>query len=185
MADPLSVVGLAAGLVSLGIQVADGISSYLDAIKSRSDEIASVERNLTGIKLILAELESVCSQTQAQQPASGKLKRCIEACTAELAYFDDLSSIIQGGTGNPDAKLRQRLRGKHQQLVYSLKHRPRVERLESRIRKLHGSLQTSLQAVVLLVSPLPLLHRGPLIGVTAISRYHPLVSWRVCTRKLR
>ncbi|KAK8001061.1 hypothetical protein PG991_013283 [Apiospora marii] len=149
MADPLSVAGLAAGLVSLGLQVAGGISSYLDAIKSRSDELASVERGLNGIRIILTELESACSQSQAQQPASGKLNRCIEACTAELNSFDDLSSITQGATGTHDPKFRQRLREKHQQLVYPLKHRPRVERLESRIRKLHGTLQTSLQAVAL------------------------------------
>ncbi|KAK8062984.1 hypothetical protein PG997_015081 [Apiospora hydei] len=149
MADPLSVAGLAAGLVSLGLQVAGGIASYLDAIKGRSDELASVARDFGGIRLTLAELESICSHNQAQQNASGKLRRCIEACKTDLATFDDISSIPQGATQSPDAKFYQKLQEKHRQLVYPLKHRPRVEKFESRIHKLHGSLQTSLQAVVL------------------------------------
>jgi hypothetical protein len=50
MADPLSIIGTAAGLVSLGLQVYGGIKDYLDAIQTSQEDIAGIHRHATGLK---------------------------------------------------------------------------------------------------------------------------------------
>jgi hypothetical protein len=46
MADPLSIAGTVAGLVSLGLQVCGGITQYLDAIKCLAEELSSARRQV-------------------------------------------------------------------------------------------------------------------------------------------
>lgn len=50
MADPISVAGLVTGVISLGLQVAGGLSNYLDAVKGRSEELHSVKQQATNMK---------------------------------------------------------------------------------------------------------------------------------------
>ncbi|KAK6858021.1 hypothetical protein PG995_005720 [Apiospora arundinis] len=156
MADPLSVAGLAAGVVSLGLQVASGIASYLDAIKGRQEEVASVKRELDSITSTLQRLDSICSQPQAQHPASTRLRQSIEACRIELDNFGNIPACIQSpnprqgpsnSAQNVDARLFKKLRETQENLAYPLRHAPKVQKLASRLRNLRQSLQTSLQEV--------------------------------------
>ncbi|KAK6836182.1 hypothetical protein PG987_006677 [Apiospora arundinis] len=131
MADPLSVAGLAAGVVSLGLQVASGITSYLDAIKGRQEEVASVKRELDSITSTLQRLDSICSQPQAQHPASTRLRQSIEACRIELDNFGNTPACIQSlnpqqgpsnSAQNVDARLFKKLRETQEHLAYPLTH---------------------------------------------------------------
>ncbi|KAK8859911.1 hypothetical protein PGQ11_010645 [Apiospora arundinis] len=161
MADPLSVAGLAAGVVSLGLQVASGITSYLDAIKGRQEEVASVKRELDSITSTLQRLDSICSQTQAQHPASTILRQSIEACRIELDNLGNIPACIQSlnpqqgpssSTQNVDARLFKKLMETQEHLAYPLRHAAKVQKLASQLRNLRESLQTSLQEVTIELS---------------------------------
>ena len=57
MGDPFSAAGTAVGIISLGIQVCQGLVSYYDKWKSFDDDIAQIQDRLNGLKQTLENLE--------------------------------------------------------------------------------------------------------------------------------
>lgn len=57
MADPFSAAGTAVGIISLGIQVCQSLSSYYDKWKSFDDDIAHTQDKLDGLRKTLENLE--------------------------------------------------------------------------------------------------------------------------------
>lgn len=121
-----------------------------------------MKRELDSIASTLQILDSICSQPQAQHPASTRLKQRIEACRVELGSIDSIPASFQSlnlqhgpsnSAQNVDARLFKKLRETQEHLAYPLRDGPEVEKLASRLRNLRKSLQTSLQEVTLLVFP--------------------------------
>lgn len=46
MAEALGVAASASGIVSLGLQVAGGITSYIDAVKARKEDVAAASTSV-------------------------------------------------------------------------------------------------------------------------------------------
>ena len=57
MADPASVVGTAVGVISLGIQVCQGLVSYYEKWRSFDDDIAHLHAKIDGLRITLENLE--------------------------------------------------------------------------------------------------------------------------------
>lgn len=57
MGDPFSAAGTAVGIVSLGIQVCQGLVSYYDKWKSFDDDIAQLRTKLDGLSQTLKHLD--------------------------------------------------------------------------------------------------------------------------------
>lgn len=57
MADPASVVGTTVGVISLGIQVCQGLVSYYEKWKSFDDDIAHLHASIDGLRITLKNLE--------------------------------------------------------------------------------------------------------------------------------
>lgn len=57
MGDPFSAAGTAVGIVSLGVQVCQGLISYYDKWKSFDDDIAQIQVKLNGLSMTLENLE--------------------------------------------------------------------------------------------------------------------------------
>lgn len=57
MADPVSVVGTAVGVISLGIQVCQGLVSYYEKWKSFDDDIAHLHARIDELRITLKNLE--------------------------------------------------------------------------------------------------------------------------------
>ena len=57
MTDPASVVGTAVGVISLGIQVCQGLVSYYEKWKSFDDDIANLHAGINGLRITLENLE--------------------------------------------------------------------------------------------------------------------------------
>ncbi|KAK8137066.1 hypothetical protein PG984_005006 [Apiospora sp. TS-2023a] len=157
MADTvICVAGLAAGVVSLGLQVTGGITSYLDAIKGRQEEITSVKRDLDRIVSTLHRLRDIFSQPRAKHLTDANLQHHIVTCLVDLVGFGDIPECItfvnqwsQSNTHSLDGEFFQKLKNAQGQVMYPLKHRSKVQKLESRLHKLQESLQTSLQKAML------------------------------------
>lgn len=58
MGDPFSAAGTAVGIVSLGIQVFQGLISYYDKWKTFDDDIAQIQVKLDGLSKTLENLET-------------------------------------------------------------------------------------------------------------------------------
>lgn len=59
MTDPATVVGTAVGVISLGIQVCQGLVSYYEKWKSFDDDIANLHAGIDGLRTTLENLEFI------------------------------------------------------------------------------------------------------------------------------
>ncbi|KAF7885203.1 hypothetical protein EAF00_011021 [Botryotinia globosa] len=67
MSDPLSAASGAVGIISLGIQVSQGLVKYCSQVKNFTSEIATFKAKAESIDGILHNLESVLKKTEREQ----------------------------------------------------------------------------------------------------------------------
>ncbi len=132
MADPLSIAGLAAGLVSLGIQVCGGITQYMDALDCREQDMASVkqqnlslERTLRAVKASLAQL-----QDGDYQEAAAAVRDCVAGCNTELQALQALVADLSDCDVSPTAGRRDKIKSQGKRLLYPFS-RPKLDQLET------------------------------------------------------
>jgi chromosome segregation ATPase len=146
MADPLSVAGLATGVVSLGLQVCGGITSYLDALKCREQDIASARQQTDCLDKALQVVEASLPQPQQEHQApTAAVRGCLDSCSQELEALQTLVAQLAG----PDQALsggREKIQALSKKLCYPF-NRPKIEQLEMRLRNTNATLQLALQAL--------------------------------------
>ena len=93
MSDPISVAGTAVGVLSLGIQVFQGLLEYYRAWQGQSEEIKSTLESIACEQLILELLQS----TLAEQPSgfTASVVPVEECITQAGAEFRKLEQILQ------------------------------------------------------------------------------------------
>ncbi|GAW19705.1 hypothetical protein ANO14919_091940 [Xylariales sp. No.14919] len=151
MADPLSIAGLVTGVISLGLQVAGGLSDYLDAVKGRAEELNSAKQEATNMKDLILTIQDLLPQVKGSWPASATMiERHVKSCNTELsalyALLSDLSQSSPPGSG-----IRLKLADQKKRLTYPF-NRSHISRLEDRLAKVNNALQTTLQVTGLNVS---------------------------------
>ncbi|KAH8203374.1 hypothetical protein TruAng_002469 [Truncatella angustata] len=96
MGDAVGAVGTAAGLVSLGLQLYNGISTYLDALESRKDDLKSAQAQLTNLRRSLAVVDDVLPQLALiRGSAVDTVSSSLEQCKAELSQLDIFVQKLQ------------------------------------------------------------------------------------------
>ncbi|KAI0971850.1 hypothetical protein F4678DRAFT_78532 [Xylaria arbuscula] len=148
MADPLSIAGLVTGVISLGLQVADGLTDYLDAVKGRSEDLRSAKQGATEMRDLLSTIRDLSPQVESSWPASATtVKRHVHSCQIELGALDALlSELSQPSLSN--SRLRSMLDDTKKKLSYPFE-RSQISRLEERLTKVNNNLQTALQVTEL------------------------------------
>ncbi|KAK8054972.1 hypothetical protein PG993_000199 [Apiospora rasikravindrae] len=144
MADPLSVAGLAAGLVSLSLQVTSGITQYLDALKCRAEELESARKRNESLRNLIIALRTTVAKTQPQHQALSQLVTdSIKQCEAEIQSLEDCVAELAGcdrGTW------RSRLQLKSKKLRYAF-DRSKLGQLDSRLSQANELLGMALQVL--------------------------------------
>jgi hypothetical protein len=148
MADPLSIIGTAAGLVSLGLQVYGGIKDYLDAIQTSQEDIAGIHRHAVGLKDSLDAIEGVIRTRSLNSPASADVAMsCLLSCHAELnALSGVLAELISSPSTSSTNALRTKISEGKRKLTYPFK-RSNIVKLEDRLRNANLTLHTALHAL--------------------------------------
>lgn len=148
MADPLSLAGLVTGLVSIGLQVACSVTSYLDTINTRAPNLTFIRRQVEAVEENLRLIDSLRARVQVTQNASDNLKRSVRMCEDELK---NLECILQNEGANTSTTALQpqgKWARRRQILTYPLRE-PLIRRLQDRFETVNGLLQTALQAMEL------------------------------------
>jgi hypothetical protein len=148
MAYPLSIIGTAAGLVSLGLQAYGGTKDYLDAIQTSQDDIAGIQRHATGLKDALDAIGGVIrSRSLNGQTSAPTAVSCLVSCHAEL---NALGGVLAQLTSSPSTSNTNTLRTKisegKRKLTYPFK-RSNIIKLEDRLRTANLTLHTALHAL--------------------------------------
>lgn len=146
MADPLSVAGLAAGVVSLGIQVSQGITTYIDALNCRDQDIVSVRQRNDSLRRTLSVVETSHSQLEDDhQVATAAIRECLASCNMELNLLENLVADLTT-CDRFTAGLIGKAKNKGKKLLYPFS-RPKLEQLEARLRNANMALQMALQSL--------------------------------------
>ncbi|KAK8073190.1 hypothetical protein PG994_004089 [Apiospora phragmitis] len=113
MAEALGLAASIAGLVSLGLQVAGGIATDLDALENRQVELASVKRQNDALAASLDIIKAAASRTQSHHGPA--ITTNIQSCETEIQAVEALLADL----ANCDTTIwRQRLRSKKKKLTY-------------------------------------------------------------------
>lgn len=147
MADPASLVGLGVGLISLGLQTYSGITTYLDAIDCRDEELLSVRRQNDALHNAIAEINKSLPRLSARQEfsAPAAAATCLTSCEMELKALQKLVAELAGSdTATPGR--RKRMKQISKALMYAF-DRPKLHRLETRLGQTVPVLQLALQTL--------------------------------------
>ncbi|ROW11627.1 hypothetical protein VMCG_01293 [Cytospora schulzeri] len=150
MADAIGLAASVAGLVSLGLQVAGGIGSYIDGVKARKEELAAVSTRVRHMHGSIEVLRNAIPDLSASnQAASSAATSVMKTCEEELGALAD---VLQGLLDFPALEhgLKDSIREQKKKLTYPF-HRPSLNNLERRLDSTNNVLQTAIQALELTV----------------------------------
>ncbi|KAI1125412.1 hypothetical protein F5Y10DRAFT_284276 [Nemania abortiva] len=151
MADPLSAAGLVLSAISLGLQLAGGVSDYIEAVTGRSEELGSIKQQATNMKDSLLTIQELLPRIETSSPPSATMiERHVRSCNAELnalyALLSELSCTVPSNFG-----VRLKFAKQKKKLTYPF-NRSHIGRLEDRLAKVNSTLQTALQVTILNIS---------------------------------
>lgn len=146
MADPLSVAGLAIGVVALGLQVARNITDYIDALNCREQDISSIRQQNDSLRKTLQVVETSLSQLRRDhQNATVAVREWLDLCEKELQALESLVvNITACDQSTTNRKIK--IKNKGEKLFYPF-HRPKLEQLDTRLRNANAALQLALQTL--------------------------------------
>lgn len=151
MADPLSIAGLATSVISLGLQVAGGLSDYLDAVKGRPEELRSAKQQTTHMKDLILTVQDLLPQVKTSWPTSATSIEChVQSCNAEISALSALLSELSQPASSSSG-IRLKLAEQKQKLTYPF-NRTHLRHLEERLVKVNNALQTALHVTGLCVA---------------------------------
>ncbi|KAK4247357.1 hypothetical protein C7999DRAFT_41321 [Corynascus novoguineensis] len=148
MADPLSISGLAAGLVSLGLQVSGGITQYFDALECRDQDLSSARQLNDALQKTLRVIETHVAQLKSgHHAATAAVQTCLDSCKTDLQALQRLVAELAG----PDQVVAGRvskIKSRSQKLLYPFS-RPKLQQLEAKLRNANATLQLAMQTLEL------------------------------------
>ncbi|CEI70731.1 unnamed protein product [Fusarium venenatum] len=89
MSDPLSVAGTAVGIMSLGIQVCNGLVKYLRAVRGRKEEIRDGVREVEQVVSLLYSLNNTLPNVDLRN-GTNSLRTCVHNCYTKLEELQRL-----------------------------------------------------------------------------------------------
>ncbi|KAF4982590.1 hypothetical protein FZEAL_1822 [Fusarium zealandicum] len=101
MSDPLSVAGTAVGITSLGIQICQGLVSYLRSVKGRKQDIADGLNEVKTLISLFHALQNLVPKIDQKCVDSTAIRRCLSNSEEKLAEFQKQLNGLRGP--NPSA----------------------------------------------------------------------------------
>ncbi|KAF5974039.1 hypothetical protein FBULB1_7943 [Fusarium bulbicola] len=91
MSDPLSVAGSAVGIISLGIQVCQGLISYLQSFKSQDQDIQDSLKDVQTVISILYSLKGILPKVDERSSGTPAIRRCLAESEENLREFQQFA----------------------------------------------------------------------------------------------
>lgn len=155
MGDPFSVAGSAVGVVSLGLQVCQGLASYIDKYKSADKEVKNCKCKVEGLNLILQELYDLLKGADGTDPPlSGKFKvalRMITDCESGIEDVKITLSNIQPDSSEPSQGVFPKIKTASKRALYPFR-RDALVGLLTVLETLQENLDTALALLQMYVT---------------------------------
>jgi hypothetical protein len=145
MSDPLGVAGSAVGIVSLGLQVTQGLIKYLSAVKGRKEEIEDGIQEVQRVLSLLYSLNHMLPEVNARrcrQPLQDSLNSC-------YAKLEKLQQFLDGLHSSPrSAGASGTVRDATRSLIYPFQQ-GKLNTLHHSLRNYLGDLKLAIEIVTL------------------------------------
>lgn len=147
MSDPFSIAASAAGLAGFGLKTCTAVTSYLDAIKSRSQEIERARQEAQTMHRLLTTIDTSTNKISSSHESSiSGLRACMETCKLDIAALETLVSELAGcASVDQDSGVWFNMKEQGKKLTYPF-HRSKLDKLQAQLSKVTDSLQMALQA---------------------------------------
>jgi ankyrin repeat domain-containing protein 50 len=145
MSDPLSIAGGAVGVISLGIQVIQGLVTYLQEWKSQDADIATTVLHLEDLKRTLEHLNSVLNDSNMPTENTGLLQHLEQLARRVEGGIDELQAALSKFRKNaPSEEKLARIKVVFRSFQYPFK-KDVLKSLINTVRDMRLNLSTALQ----------------------------------------
>lgn len=146
MAD---VAGTAVGVISLGIQVCQGLVSYYHEYRDQDETITAILRDLSilshGLEIIQGCIAKVCFQ---QANGTAQAEESIIACAAAIARLDQFLAKCRQIAGPTKLNVKERIQILSQKATFPFR-KSTIQDLRNTVKDLQSNVILSLQALQL------------------------------------
>lgn len=150
MADPVSVAGSALGVISIAIQVCQGLLSYYNAWRSYDVHVSHVYNKIHGLNATLQNLQSSFEKLDStKSPAVQNVLQSITSCDAGVdtlrITFEKFRSI------KAPQGVREKLHSYSRQTMFPFKQ-DTLQSMKAIVTDLQNNLDSALQVLELYVN---------------------------------
>lgn len=143
------VIGLVAGLTSLGIELHDKLSKYIETVRTQDEHVQTLSRQSSALRDALMSIQSSIGkpsiaqhveQCQAVRARLGDCERDLKLVEDELAICESAHKQV------PGADLKDRVRTTAKRLTFP-NTREKLSKLEGRLKTANDTLQLVVHAL--------------------------------------
>ncbi|OTB01766.1 hypothetical protein M426DRAFT_25371 [Hypoxylon sp. CI-4A] len=146
MADPVGIAGTAVGIVSLGLQLYDGLKGYLDDYKGRDRYVSEALTHLDRLRSSTSLIESVIPVLRnGHHNPSQTVLLCLKDSETEMKLLD---TELQKFTRTAATDLKGKLKETTRKIQFPFS-RPDLEKLASSLDRINTRLTIALQVLQL------------------------------------
>jgi hypothetical protein len=144
-AEGIGVAASVAGLISLGLQITNGIVKYIDGLDARDEELEHIRRQNNTLSTTLSAIQASSIHLQAshtnhrsqQQGFIAPLEQGLQACENDLVAADALRIELSDSSASD---WKARLDNSKKKWTYAFR-RSRIQQLAERLRQANQTLQ--------------------------------------------
>lgn len=153
MADGLSVAGTAVGIMSLGIQVCQGLISYVRSAKKRKKELADTLKDIQALLSIFYSLQDIIPLIDQSNPIDSLvIRNCLKDSEEGLQELNALVTKLKGQPGF--TKITEKAKETGRALIYPF-HEGKLISVRESIRRILANLNLVIDNTTLYVRRLP------------------------------
>lgn len=147
MSDPLSVAGGAVGVISLGLQVSKGLTTYYSHFQSYDDEIAHITRKSEALHRLLEDLDEPLRKAEnGNGNVSTQVRSSVDACEAGLRRLH--AAVEKYGNLAVPTSREDKIRALRKRTLYPFK-RATLQDLNNTLEELQANLQLAMNVLTM------------------------------------
>ncbi|RTE84846.1 hypothetical protein BHE90_000586 [Fusarium euwallaceae] len=146
MGDPLSVAGSAVGIISLGIQVCQGLVQYADAVRGQQRDVDGGMDEVRSLLAVFKSLEQTITRIEIDNSENAKsLLEHLRQAEAKLQSLQEVLTEV-GIPVNASSNIKGKMKETYRAAIYPMK-KSKLEGARQSVQSILSILTTALQTV--------------------------------------
>lgn len=147
MADPISLVGTAVGVISLGIQVCQGLYNYVDSVRGRDKDLDAASSEIQYLIGVFQSLESLIPRLEALPNLDATTINTFQSCINQSDQgLKDLQRLLASLQDSPQQDVKGKLKNAGRALTFGL-HRASLSKMQERVKSIVATTELALQII--------------------------------------